>query len=58
LDSDEIIPSHFDIEASPHLVAWTPLVTNLLTTNNNSSFYFATSNGAGPARFFRIHRMP
>ncbi len=48
----------FDIEASPDLVAWTPFVTNLLTTNNNPAFNFATSNVAGPARFFRIHRVP
>jgi hypothetical protein len=41
-----------DIAAPP------PFVANILTTSNNSSFYFATSNGAGPAKFFRIHRAP
>jgi len=48
----------FDIEASPDLVAWTPFVTNLATTNGNSPFNFTTNNVTDPVKFFRIYRVP
>jgi hypothetical protein len=48
----------FEIEVSPDLVVWTPFVTNLLTTNNNSPFVFTTNHTADPVKFFRIRRAP
>ena len=45
----------YRVEASSNLSAWTSLTTNLTATG--SVFTFRT-DASGPARFFRIHRVP
>jgi endonuclease/exonuclease/phosphatase family metal-dependent hydrolase len=48
----------FNIETSSNLSAWTPFVTNLLTTTTNSPYFFTTNNITDKIRFFRIYRVP
>lgn len=45
----------FNIEVSSNLTTWTPFVTNLATTANNSVF---TTNYDGAPAFFRVYRVP
>ena len=45
----------YRVEASSNLAAWTSLTTNLTATG--AVFTFRTSL-SGPARFFRVHRVP
>jgi hypothetical protein len=48
----------FNIETSSNLSAWTPFVSNLLTTTTNSPYVFTTNNIADKIKFFRIYRVP
>ena len=45
----------YNIEVSSNLTVWTPLATNLVTTNTNFSF---TTNVPDRAKFFRVYRAP
>ena len=48
----------FNIETSSNLSAWSPFVTNLLTTTTNSPYVFTTNNITDKIKFFRIYRVP
>jgi len=55
LDWESVFGQPYNVEVSVDLATWSPLASNLVASGTNFTF---SADGSGPARFFRIYRLP